>query len=71
MIHVLTQTLCLRLLQIFYSNAARYELNLANRREYVILTRIFKTPSSVMTLAFDIETWFKLLHIFYPKVLCG
>lgn len=45
MIHVLTQTLCSRLLQIFYSNAAKYELNLANRREYVILTRIFKTPS--------------------------
>lgn len=45
MIHVLTQTLCSRLLQIFYSNAAKYELNLANGREYVILTRLFKTPS--------------------------
>ena len=57
--------LCSKLLQIFYSN----ELNLANSREYVILTRIFETPSSVMTWAFDIETWFKLLHIFYPKAL--
>lgn len=56
MIHVLTKTLCSRLLQIFYSNAAKYELNLANRREYVILTRIFKTPSprfSVVKLKLD------------------
>lgn len=55
MIHVLTQTLCSRLLQIFYSNAAKYELNLANRREYVILTRIFKTPSP----RFSVVDWTK------------